>query len=137
MEKIDLIQHTGGIFQEYIEKEYEIRVTVIGREVFATKIDSQANSDSRVDWRDAVVRGIIQVTPYVLPENIANQCRNITKSYGLNFSAIDLIKTPCGKYYFLEINCNGQWLWIEELTGQKLLNSFVQLLVSGKNSGLT
>jgi len=36
---------------------------------------------------------------------------------GLRFGAIDIIVTPDDRYVFLEINPNGQWLWIEEETG--------------------
>jgi len=132
MAKIDLIRHTGGIFQKFIEKAYELRVTVIGEDVFAAKIDSQKDPVARVDWRDAVARGLIEVTAYTLPEVVANQCRLILRRYGLLFGAIDLIRTPDGEYVFLEINCNGQWLWVEDLTGQALLSSMVSLLTTPK-----
>lgn len=129
MDRIDLIRHTGGIFQEYVDKEYEIRVTVIGREVFAAKLDSQAVPEASVDWREAVDLGRVRVEAYELPEKVVNQCVGIVKSYGLNFGAIDLIRTPDGQYVFLEINCNGQWLWVEDLTGQELLASMAGLLM--------
>lgn len=128
MEKIDLIRHTGGIFQEYVEKQYEVRVTIIGRELFAAKIDSQAEESSRIDWREAVALGKVEVTPYDLLPEVANLCKEIVRAYGLAFGAIDLIRTPEGKYVFLEINCNGQWLWVEEFTKQPLLDSMVRFL---------
>lgn len=46
----------------------------------------------------------------------------------LTSGAIDLICTPEGKYTFLEINPNGQWLWVEELTQQPLVQLMVELL---------
>lgn len=128
LEHLDLIRGTGGIFQEYIDKAYEVRVTVIGSEVFAAKIDSQADDAAKIDWRDAVAYEIVKVTPYDLPSKVAEQCRTIVAAYKLNFGAIDLIRTPDGEYVFLEINCNGQWLWIEDLTGQRLVDSMVRLL---------
>jgi hypothetical protein len=30
----------------------------------------------------------------------------------------------------LEINSNGQWLWIEELTGMKISDAIAQLLIA-------
>lgn len=129
MDRIDLVRHTGGIFQEYIDKKYEIRVTVIGREVFAAKIDSQAVAEASVDWREAVDLGKVRVEKYELPAKVASQCVGIVEAYGLKFGAIDLIRTPAGHYVFLEINCNGQWLWIEDLTGQELLISMTRLLM--------
>ena len=40
------------IFQNYIEKQYEIRVTVIDQEVIGVKIESQkAPPGTQIDWR--------------------------------------------------------------------------------------
>ena len=39
------------LFQELVEKTYDIRVTVIGAHCFATRIDSQVQDASKVDWR--------------------------------------------------------------------------------------
>jgi hypothetical protein len=41
------------VFQGYVEKRYEYRVTVVGREAFACRIDSQAaGGETAVDWRN-------------------------------------------------------------------------------------
>ena len=100
IESVDLIRHTGGIFQEYVEKEYEIRVTVIGNELFAAKIDSQSEPSAKIDWREAVARGLVKVMPYHLPQAIENKCRRVVSWYGLSFGAIDLIRTPQCEYVF-------------------------------------
>lgn len=128
LKNIDLIKHTGGIFQEYIEKAYEVRVTIIGNEVFAAKIDSQAEPSARIDWRDAVYYNLVKVSSYELPADIARKCKAVVEAYDLNFGAIDLVCQPDGSYVFLELNCNGQWLWIEDLTGQQLTAAMIRLL---------
>jgi glutathione synthase/RimK-type ligase-like ATP-grasp enzyme len=46
----------------------------------------------------------------------------------LEFGAIDLIRQPDGKYVFLEINGNGQFLWAEELSGVKVSEALADLL---------
>ncbi len=33
----------------------------------------------------------------------------------LNFAAIDLVETPNEEFVFLEVNPNGQWLWLEDM----------------------
>jgi len=51
------IAYTGSlrycpmVFQAYIPKELEVRVTVVGRQVFAAEIHSQASNHTRGDWR--------------------------------------------------------------------------------------
>jgi len=128
---IDLIRPTGGIFQEYVPKSYELRVTVIGRDVFTARIDSQSEPSARTDWREAVAYGRVEVTPYSLPREVQRKCLAVIKWYGLAFGAIDLIRRPDGEYVFLELNPNGQWLWVEELTSQPLLVSMCRLLTTG------
>ena len=42
-----------AIFQELVERKADLRITVVGREVFAVRIDSQAIEEDvgRLDWR--------------------------------------------------------------------------------------
>ena len=121
-------------FQEYIPKRYELRVTVIGEEVFAAEIHSQENQVTSIDWRHYEVE-----VPYKkgnLPPDVAERCHALTKGYGLNFSAIDLILTPDGRYVFLEINPNGQWFWLEEKVPElKLTAALASCLIRGKGIG--
>ncbi len=64
--------------------------------------------------------------------DIANKCIDLVKRLGLKFSAIDMVLTPSGKYYFLEINPNGQWAWLEKRTGHKLTEALVDILIKGE-----
>jgi glutathione synthase/RimK-type ligase-like ATP-grasp enzyme len=40
-----------------------------------------------------------------------------------------MVITPDDDYIFIEINPNGQWLWIEQLTGMPISKSILNLLV--------
>jgi len=122
MEEFDL---TPSIYQEYIEKEYEIRVTVVGNKIFAAKVNSQENEDTKIDWRKKKA----PFKSYELPAQISEKCLTLTKRLNLKFGAIDLIRKPNGKYVFLEINPNGQWVWIETEAGLKISNEIINLLV--------
>jgi glutathione synthase/RimK-type ligase-like ATP-grasp enzyme len=114
------------LFQEFIPKRYDVRVTVIGRKVFATKIDSQATVTGKTDWR--VAGSDAPHVPEELPAGVVECCLQITRSYGLEFAAIDLARNKNGGYTFFEINPNGQWAWIEQLTGQPLRSHMADLL---------
>jgi glutathione synthase/RimK-type ligase-like ATP-grasp enzyme len=115
------------VFQEYVPKAYEIRANVVGQQVLAIRIDSQQSEISRVDWRRYDVSKT-PYTPYTLPPNVTRQCLALTRSLGLEFGAIDLIRRPDGTYVFLEINGNGQFLWAEELSGVPVSATLAQLL---------
>lgn len=116
---------TPAIYQEYIDKEYELRVTVVGNEVFAARVDSQQYQDAEVDWR----RKKIKFEGYALPDKIVEQCRQMVKKLNLSFGAFDFIKKQNGDYYFLEVNPNGQWVWIEKDTAHPISNAIINFLL--------
>lgn len=115
---------TPCIFQKKVAKEYELRVTVIGDKVFAAKVNSQENAKTKIDWR----RERLDFTAYLLPEDLKSRCVSLVRSLNLNFGAIDLIKSTDGNYYFLEINPNGQWAWIEMDTGMLISQAIIDFL---------
>ena len=49
----DLLRQTPSIYQTIIPKAYELRVTVMGRQVFTAKVLSQETEEGKLDWRRA------------------------------------------------------------------------------------
>ncbi len=123
LEDFDL---TPCIYQKEIEKEYEIRVTVVGNNVFAASVDSQNDEETKVDWRK---KKLIFKT-IEIPKRVENLCIEIVKSLNLSFGAIDLIKDKYGNYIFLEINPNGQWAWVETQTGLDISGAIIKELTN-------
>lgn len=126
------IKYSPIMIQQYIPKMYDIRVNIFGKKLFATEIHSQNIAFDKVneDWR----RGILLDIPHKihkLPIEIEEKCFKIINHYDLQFSAFDLIFTPSKEYFFLEMNPNGQWAWIEPLTNQPLTKSLIDLLIEG------
>ena len=128
---LDTVRMVPCQFQELVPKCLELRVTVIGEELFTCEIHSQAHERTVLDWRHYDVS--IPYKKGSLPGEIAEKCLTLTKSYGLNFSAIDLIVRPDGEYVFLEINPNGQWLFIQQqIPEMKMVEAMAALLIQGK-----
>lgn len=124
IDKIDQFTLTPSIFQPYIEKEYELRITVVKNKVFAAKIDSQKDQKTMVDWR----KHKLKFSKYILPEDLVLKCLKLVKKLNLSFGAIDIIKSKNGEYIFLEINPNGQWAWIEFDTGLLISDEIIKFL---------
>lgn len=130
LDQIERVRHAPCLFQEYVPKDIELRVTVIGRGVFAAEIHSQRSPTSRVDYR----RYDFAHTPYyphTLPPAVEAACRQVLQHYGLAFGAIDMIRRPDGAYVFLEINANAQFLWVQDLTGMPMREALAELLIRG------
>jgi hypothetical protein len=119
-------------YQKNIKKELDIRLTVIGKKVFATEIHSQDNKNAIIDWRRAQDINLLH-RKHKIPDDVKKKCVSLVRELGLQFGAIDMILSKNGKYYFLEINPNGQWGWIEKKTGYRLTEAIVDLLMKGDN----
>lgn len=108
-------------FQEYISKDYELRVTVIKDTFYCVKIIA----DNKIDWRDSEDKNLYELID--TPEIVKQQCLNFLRACNLDFGAFDYIVSD-NKYYFLECNPNGQWLWLEMKLGLDISKSIVEYL---------
>jgi hypothetical protein len=124
---------TVSFIQNYVEKLYELRITVVCDKIFACKIDSQLLDEDKgkVDWRQGYDYGLKHEI-YNLPVSISDFCLEYLKKMKLNFGCFDFIVTPQMEYVFLECNPNGQWLWIENETGMKISEAIANALMLHK-----
>ena len=109
---------TACYLQNYIDKKYELMITTCCNDIVACKIDSQAQSNTtgKIDWRQGYDHNLRHEIVDI-PDSIKDFCLSFLKKMKLNFGCFDFIVTPDDEYVFLECNPNGQWLWIELVTG--------------------
>jgi glutathione synthase/RimK-type ligase-like ATP-grasp enzyme len=115
--------------QEYVQKKCEYRVMVIGNEVLACKIDSQASEKTRIDWRHYDFENVSH-TAITLPEDLQGRLLKFMELAGLSYGALDLIETPTGEWVFLEVNPSGQWEWLEKLAQLPIPQAVARMLKS-------
>ncbi len=108
------IQLCPAIYQEKIEKAFELRVLVLGSTIIAAKLDSQKHEHSQVDWRMDAYKRTMAIEPYVLSEEIKSKILLFMAKMNLKFGSVDLIVTPNSEVVFLEINEQGQFLFLEK-----------------------
>ncbi|HEY5865570.1 MAG TPA: hypothetical protein VI542_08485, partial [Candidatus Tectomicrobia bacterium] len=130
------IRYCPMIFQAYVPKQIELRITVVGRQAFAVAIHSQATNHTRFDWR-RYDQDHTPHSPHELPSDIEQRCIELVRRLGLCYGAIDMVLTPSGQYVFLEINPNGQYLWLEQATGLPISEAICDLLMAGSPLGGT
>lgn len=136
-------RNTINFLEQYIEKEYELRVTVICGHFFTVKINSQVQKKNQgaIDWRQGYDYGII-FEKIETPNEIRNKCIEFLNYFHLEFGCFDFIKNRKGEYIFLECNTNGQWLWLEEETKLPISNTLAEIFIKRndehkKSSGRT
>ena len=103
---------TPGIYQPLVPKNYELRVTIVEKEVFAVRVDAPNDGLSEVDWRHAQFRDIFSVSE--LDARTERRLLAVHRTLGLSFATYDLIVTGDDSVVFLECNPGGQWLWLED-----------------------
>lgn len=114
------------IFQEYIRADIDLRVTIIGDQIFPAAIVS-GETEYQVDFR--MMMHEAPISAHILPDEIATKLRALMKALGLVYGAIDMRLTGEGEYIFLEINPAGQWLFIEERTLQPITAALAHYLL--------
>jgi glutathione synthase/RimK-type ligase-like ATP-grasp enzyme len=117
LDKLENVRYAPVIFQSYIEADVDLRITVVGDEVFPAAIHSQDTS-YKVDFRMDI--GAARIEPAVLPAEVKAKLLQLMRQLGLVYGAIDMRRRPDGSHVFLEVNPAGQWLFIERATGQRI-----------------
>ncbi len=127
IQHIDQVRKAITFFQEEVAKQYEVRVTVIGDEIFTAKIESQSDVRRALDWR----RTSPQKATWVygdIPDIVKNRCKQMVSHYGLNYGAFDFAVNSEGEHVFFELNPNGQWAWQEIELGYPMTKSLAKAL---------
>ena len=96
------------IAQEAMESKLDLRVTVVGDQVWCASV-TRDGDPIQGDWR--LQKSDAAFKQFVLPQDIARKCSQLCRTFGLTFGAIDLALQD-DIYYFLEINPTGEWGWL-------------------------
>lgn len=113
-----------AIFQECIEQGLDIRICVVGQNVFSASIRS--NYPELIDWR---LDPLYKTELYELDEITKSKIRKFMQIIKLDTGSIDLRIAPDGVSYFFEVNPSGQFLWLEAELGLPILASLGDLLL--------
>jgi ATP-grasp ribosomal peptide maturase len=114
------------LFQEWVPKAFDVRLTVVGEHCFAVAIRTE-QPEAVIDWRrryDALRYEVIDT-----PTEVRAGVLSYLHAFGLTFGAFDFSVTPDGVWWFLECNPAGQWGWIAEETGLPIADAFADELV--------
>ena len=129
MNNMEALRLCPMMFQEKLEKKLELRVTIVGKTLFAFGIDSQKLDNAKTDWRKEGRTMINDWQPYELPIPLQERLLAFMDAYGLNYGAIDLILTPDDVYYFLEVNAAGEYFWLDRLCNYAISRQIAAVLM--------
>lgn len=125
--RLPTIRNSPTIFQDYIQAECDLRIVWVDGIEWVVRIDSQAGVgrvDSRLDTS-------VAFTPDRLPASVSKSLTTLMGALGLAFGVLDLRVGLDGEFYFLEVNPQGQFAYLEIKTGLPIFESLANLLVLG------
>jgi hypothetical protein len=126
LDKLDDLKVCPALFQQYILKQSDVRITVVDSDIHAVKLcAADASGEQRCDIR----RNNMSDVAYeliALPNNVEDCVRKLMRHYDLRFAAIDMAVSITGEWYFFEVNPNGQWAWLDLSAGTNIAASFVK-----------
>lgn len=103
---------SAHLFQEWIDKAYEVRLTAVNEAMFAAEI--HAGSDAaRLDFRrdyDALTYRVCDV-----PQPIGLGVQALLRAFSLRYVALDFLVDHNGRWYLVDVNPSGQWAFIPDL----------------------
>lgn len=104
-----------SLFQEKIEKEYEIRSFLFSNHFYSMAIFSQTDEQTSIDFRNYNRVKPNRMVPYKLPVKIENQLKQLADLRAMSTGSFDLIVTKKEKeFIFLEVNPYGQFGWLSK-----------------------
>jgi hypothetical protein len=102
----------------------DVRVHVVGDEIFACEIISEA-----VDYRYAHLTGhSVQIRPCKLPVDCAERCLELSKKTQLPLAGIDLRRTSENQWYCFEVNPSPGFTFYQQATGAPIDTAIASLL---------
>ncbi|WP_437392726.1 MvdC/MvdD family ATP grasp protein [Olivibacter jilunii] len=125
LKNLEELSYCPMIFQEYIDKLYELRIIYVDGEFFTGKIQ---HKEMQTDWR--ITRGSSPSWErYPLPNEIKHKLRRMMQRLNLGFGAIDMIRNREGAYIFLEINPQGEWGMLQKELNYKIGETLAEKLI--------
>lgn len=109
--KTDLVteKFSPTLFQNYVDKKYELRIFYLNGECYSMAIFSQNDQRTKIDFRNYDLKKPTRYVPYSLPIDLEIKIDKMMRNLGLNTGSIDMIHAADDEYYFLEVNPAGQF----------------------------
>jgi hypothetical protein len=121
MALLDNVCYAPVVFQEYIPAQHDLRVVVVGNELFAAVAPALAGERTTI---------VGELEPYPLTSALASQVRTLVTRLELGYGVVHMRIALDGQPLFIDLDPSGNWLEMEEQTGQPITQAIARLLAS-------
>src|SRR5258707_10692819 len=125
-------QPGGSGFKAMVVKQFDIRMVLMGHRVYAFALH---NPKKALDWRQDAGLGNIQVEIIPTPPNVEKGILEFARKAKICFGSVDFAVDKDGQWWFLEINEQGQFLWLDQFNPQaRILEKFCAFITAPEGS---
>lgn len=115
------IHYIPTIFQEYVPGSNHLRILVLGDQIVTSQLEA-----TDVDWRHDEIQSAKIIS---LPNSVNKRILRFMRALGLRMGVLDMKQKPCGGIIFLEVNPQGQFLFLEPATNYPYTEVFTEFLL--------
>ena len=124
----EVLTFSPGIYQQMVNKQFDVRTVLMGRRVYSYTLHTPHNA---LDWRHDGALGNIEVKMIVTPHEVEQAILAFAEVSGICFGSLDFAVDARGVWWFLEINEQGQFLWLDHFCpGARMQEKFCAFLTA-------
>lgn len=124
----EVLTYAPAIYQEMIVKTFDVRTVLMGSNVYSYAL---RNPNGSLDWRQDAGQGMVQVEPIETPAAVERGLIEFAKQSGISYGSFDFAIDDRNKWWYLEVNEGGQFLWLDQFyPDAHLQEKFLAFLVS-------
>lgn len=127
----EVFTYAPAIYQQMVPKEFDVRAVLMGESVYSFALRTP---ESSLDWRhDAALRKV-NVETVATPVEVQDAILRFADKTGASFGSIDFAVDGNGDWWFLEINEQGQFLWLDQFIPEAgMLQKFCAFLTGAQD----
>src|SRR5438270_1173428 len=128
----EVLTYAPGIYQEMVAKQFDVRMVLMGHRDYSFALH---NPKKALDWRQDAGLGNIQVEIIPTPPDGEQGILAFARKAQICFGSVDFAVDKDGQWWFLEINEQGQFLWLDQFNPQaRTLEKFCAFFTAPEGS---
>jgi glutathione synthase/RimK-type ligase-like ATP-grasp enzyme len=106
----EVLTYAPAIYQQMVVKKFDVRMVLLGEAVYSYSLH---NPKGALDWRHDATQGLLKVEPIATPPEVERSVLAFAVKSGIVCGSFDFAIDSQDRWWFLEINEDGQFLWLD------------------------
>jgi len=107
----EVLTYAPAIYQDMVVKPYDVRLVLLGNAVYSYSLH---HASGALDWRQDSSQGMVTAKIIETPAEVEQSVLVFAAQAGISFGSCDFAVDAEGRWWYLEINEGGQFLWLDE-----------------------